>query len=66
MNTVKFGQKSSPFLIIRNLHQLAEDESSNYPLVKAIVKHDLYVDDVVTEAESKVAAIEIQQQLKLE
>lgn len=64
MNTITFGQYSSLFLVIRTFYQLAEDKSSNYPFIKAIVQHDLYVDDVVTRANSEDAAIEIQKQLE--
>ncbi|XP_050444020.1 uncharacterized protein LOC126847685 [Adelges cooleyi] len=64
MNTVTFGQKSSPFLAIRTLHQLATDEAVNEPLVQTVVKRDLYVDDIATGAESEEAAIDLQKKLE--
>jgi len=63
MNTLTFGQKSSPFLAIRTLHQLVEDEAANDKHVQKVVLHDLYVDDVVTGAETEDAAIELQKKL---
>lgn len=43
MNTVMFGQKSSPFLAIRTLHQLVKAEAAHDPSIQSIVKQDLYV-----------------------
>lgn len=63
MNTVTFGQKSSPFLAIRTLHQLIADEVTNMPTLKTIVERDLYVDDVATGAETEEMAIELQKNL---
>jgi hypothetical protein len=58
-----FGQKSSPFLAIRTLQQLVEDEVANDKPVQNIILHDLYVDDVVTGAENKDTAIKLQKRL---
>ncbi|KAF0691758.1 Integrase catalytic domain-containing protein, partial [Aphis craccivora] len=63
MNTLTFGQKSSPFLAIRTLHQLVEDKAANDKHVQKVVLHNLYVDDVVTGAETEDAAIELQKKL---
>ncbi|XP_008179517.1 uncharacterized protein LOC103308231 [Acyrthosiphon pisum] len=63
MNTVMFGQKSSPFLAIRTLHKLVEDEAANMPTVREVVQHDLYVDDVATGAETEELAMELQKNL---
>jgi len=63
MNTVTFGQKSFPFLAIRTLHQLVEEEAAIMPTVKAIVQRDLYVDDVATGAETEEMAIELHKNL---
>ncbi|XP_027842478.2 uncharacterized protein LOC114123628, partial [Aphis gossypii] len=40
MTTVAFGQRSSPFLAIRTLHQLVEDEAEQYPEVRQVVRQD--------------------------
>ena len=38
LNTVTFGTASAPFLAIRTLHQLAEDEGDEYPGAAIILK----------------------------
>uniref|UniRef100_A0A2S2NFZ7 Reverse transcriptase domain-containing protein n=1 Tax=Schizaphis graminum TaxID=13262 RepID=A0A2S2NFZ7_SCHGA len=63
MSTVTFGQRSSPFLAIRTLHQLAEDEAKAYPNVQKVIYQDLYVDDVVTGADSEEEALKLQQEV---
>ncbi|XP_046142528.1 uncharacterized protein LOC123988000 [Osmia bicornis bicornis] len=52
LNTVTFGVSSAPFLAIRTIKQLADDESANFPLASQIIKRDLYVDDLLTGANS--------------
>lgn len=63
MTTVTFGQRSSPFLAIRTLHQLAADEGLAYPEVQQTIYHDLYVDDVVTGADCEESALQLQKDL---
>lgn len=63
MNTVTFGQKSSPFLAIRTLNQLAKDEAINNPYVQSVIENDVYVDDVVTGAGCEEEAIKLQKSL---
>lgn len=63
LNTVTYGVTSSPYLAIRTLLQLAADEGKNYPAAAEIIRRDIYVDDVVSGAESVDAALEIQRQL---
>ena len=52
LNTVTFGVSSAPFLAIRTLHKLADDEKANFPRAVSIIKRDVYVDDLLTGAES--------------
>lgn len=63
MSTVTFGQRSSPFLAIRTLHQLATDEAAKYPAVERLIRNDLYVDDVATGADCESNALQLQQDL---
>ncbi|XP_039315361.1 uncharacterized protein LOC105205344 [Solenopsis invicta] len=51
-NTLAFGVASSPFLAIRAIHQLADDEHHVYPRAAAILKRHLYVDDLLTGADT--------------
>ncbi|XP_011859184.1 PREDICTED: uncharacterized protein LOC105556702 [Vollenhovia emeryi] len=52
LNTLTFGVSSSPFLAIRTLQKLAEDEGRAYPNAAKVLKDDLYVDDLLTGGES--------------
>ncbi|XP_046145779.1 uncharacterized protein LOC123989147 [Osmia bicornis bicornis] len=52
MNTVTFGVSSAPYLAIRTIQQLADDESADFPYASRILKRDLYVDDLLTGANS--------------
>ncbi|CAI6350178.1 unnamed protein product [Macrosiphum euphorbiae] len=65
MTTVSFGQRSSPFLAIRTLHQLVEDEAKQYPEVRQVVREDMYVDDVATGSDSVENGLELQRNLSL-
>ncbi|XP_063993414.1 uncharacterized protein LOC135171055 [Diachasmimorpha longicaudata] len=48
LQTVTFGLSSAPFLAVRCLHQLANDEYERYPVAAERLKRDLYVDDLLT------------------
>ncbi|XP_025996386.2 uncharacterized protein LOC113005268 [Solenopsis invicta] len=50
LNTLTFGVASSPFLAIRTVHQLADDERLAFPEAASILKSHLYVDDLLTGA----------------
>ncbi|UYV61696.1 hypothetical protein LAZ67_1005939, partial [Cordylochernes scorpioides] len=50
--TVTYGTASAPFLAIRTIQQLAEDESSKFPSASSIVFRDFYVDDLISGAYS--------------
>lgn len=52
LNTVTFGVSSAPYLAIRTIHQLADDERSRYPRAAEILQRDLYVDDLLTGSDS--------------
>lgn len=46
--TVTFGTAAAPYLAVRTLLQLADDESESYPRGAAIVKDSFYMDDLMT------------------
>ncbi|XP_011862847.1 PREDICTED: uncharacterized protein LOC105559283, partial [Vollenhovia emeryi] len=64
LNTVTYGLACAPFLTIRTLHQLAEDEGARHPRGAAALRHDCYVDDIVTGAHSLHDAIALQTELR--
>ncbi|XP_017797085.1 PREDICTED: uncharacterized protein LOC108578295, partial [Habropoda laboriosa] len=63
LNTVTYGTASAPFLAVRCLRQLAEDESKDLPIAAKIFKGDFYVDDLLTGASSLEAAFEARDQI---
>ena len=52
LNRVTFGTACAPFLAIRTLFQLADDEGESHPIAANILKRDLYVDDLMSGAQS--------------
>ncbi|XP_011687417.1 PREDICTED: uncharacterized protein LOC105449732 [Wasmannia auropunctata] len=63
LNTVTYGLACAPFLAIRTLHQLAEDERPRFPIGSTILKRDVYMDDVLSGADTLVQARDLQRQL---
>lgn len=63
LKTVTYGVNCAPFLAIRTLLKLAEDEKERYPLASKILATDTYVDDLVTGCASPSEAFELQSQL---
>ncbi|XP_046145552.1 uncharacterized protein LOC114881846 [Osmia bicornis bicornis] len=63
LTTVTYGTKAAPFLAVRALLQLAEDEGQRYPLAVPSIKYARYVDDIFGGADSLVSLIEIASQL---
>ncbi|XP_063992898.1 uncharacterized protein LOC135170770 [Diachasmimorpha longicaudata] len=53
LTTVTYGIRSAPFLSIRFLNQLVEDEGSNYPLAVEPLAKGRYVDDICGGADSE-------------
>ncbi|XP_076301820.1 uncharacterized protein LOC143219898 [Lasioglossum baleicum] len=45
--TVTYGMTCAPFLALRVLQQLLEDEGSRFPLARPILRSNIYVDDVL-------------------
>lgn len=52
LNTLTFGVSSSPFLAIRTVQKLADDEHHTYPRAVEILKNHLYVDDLLSGAKT--------------
>ncbi|XP_064292696.1 uncharacterized protein LOC135309931 [Plodia interpunctella] len=61
--TVTFGTASAPFLAVRVLHQVADDEAMNNAIALKI-KNDFYMDDLMTGAENVNNCYEIYEQMK--
>ncbi|GFW80506.1 integrase catalytic domain-containing protein [Trichonephila clavipes] len=63
LSTVTYGTTSAPFLATRTLKQLALDGAGNFPLGSSVVMSDMYIDDVLTGAETLLEAKELKNQL---
>lgn len=63
LRTVTFGTAAAPYLAIKTLTQLAEDESTDLPIGAAALRNDFYVDDLLSGADSIGEAIERQHQV---
>lgn len=63
LNTVTFATSSAPFMAIRTLHQLANDEADNYPVTSEILKNDFFVDDLSTGESTIKKALSIRNDL---
>ncbi|GBM38205.1 hypothetical protein AVEN_8269-1 [Araneus ventricosus] len=64
LKTVTYGMSNAPFLAIRTLQQLAEDEKSRFPLASEALLHDTYMDDIVSGAPDLKTARRLQSQLR--
>ncbi|XP_055916655.1 uncharacterized protein LOC129949299 [Eupeodes corollae] len=56
MNTVTFGTASAPYLAIKILKRVADDEEANFPEGAKVVREDMYVDDLISGADSIIEA----------
>ncbi|XP_076383739.1 uncharacterized protein LOC143260985 [Megalopta genalis] len=63
LNTVTYGTASAPFLAVRCLQQLAEDEQIRFPNASRTFKEDFYVDDLLTGASTFNEAINLRNEL---
>ncbi|CAK1598013.1 unnamed protein product [Parnassius mnemosyne] len=54
---VTFGTASAPYLAVRTLHQIADDESKNHPKAVQIIKEDFYMDDLMGGADTVEEAV---------
>ena len=53
LTTVTYGLSCAPFLAVRCLLQLAEDEGKNFPLAAEVIKRNTYVDDLLAGEDSE-------------
>ncbi|XP_076278390.1 uncharacterized protein LOC143208142 [Lasioglossum baleicum] len=64
LNTVTYGLACAPYLAIRCLRQLAKVEAQRYPLGSQAVLTDIYMDDVLTGADTVAEARRKQLELR--
>lgn len=58
-----YGLNCSPFLALRTILQLAQEEESSFPLAADTLRTSTYVDDLVTGCSSLEAALQLQKDL---
>ncbi|XP_029155175.1 uncharacterized protein LOC114935959 [Nylanderia fulva] len=61
--TVTYGTASAPYLALRVVRQLAQDEGASFPLAVPVFLSQLYVDDSVFGADDKILARQTRDQL---
>ncbi|CAL1671850.1 unnamed protein product [Lasius platythorax] len=61
--TVVYGTASAPYLALRTLLQLADDEGLKYPLGANAIRNHSYVDDILTGGHTLEQALEVRRQL---
>lgn len=63
LNTVTYGLSCASYLAIRTLQQLASDEEQNFPRGAAVLRTNVYMDDILSGAATVSEAQEILRQL---
>lgn len=63
LRPIKYGTAAKLYLAVKTIFQLADDGQMQYPQVGAIVKTDMYVDDLMSCADDVRFAIELQRQI---
>ncbi|KAK2577587.1 hypothetical protein KPH14_000904 [Odynerus spinipes] len=64
LTTVTYGVSAAPFLALRTLRQLAQDEEVSYPAAADVLRESVYVDDILTGAYSPASALALRHQLQ--
>jgi len=63
LQTVTYGVSSAPFLAIRSLQQLAQDEAKSYPSASEVLVRDCFIDDILVGCENLAAAQALKSEL---
>ncbi|XP_011687752.1 PREDICTED: uncharacterized protein LOC105449960 [Wasmannia auropunctata] len=63
LETVTYGTAAAPYLALRVLEQLANDDGAHFPLAVPVLRHHTYVDDCAFGADDKILARQTRDQL---
>ncbi|XP_033362368.1 uncharacterized protein LOC117240438 [Bombus vosnesenskii] len=63
LNTVTFGLSAAPYLALRCLKMLADDEGHRFPRASSALRRDFYVDDALTGADTKEEVLPLRKEL---
>ncbi|CAG9137880.1 unnamed protein product [Plutella xylostella] len=61
--TNTYGLRCSPYIANRTILELAEQERESLPRAAAVLRTDVYVDDIITGTDSESDALSLQQEL---
>lgn len=64
LNTVTYGVASSPYLAIKVLHTLADDEADTYPTASKVLKRGFFMDDLLWSEPTIAEALQMQKDLR--
>jgi len=63
LNTVTYGEAPASFLVTRTVQELAHGESDKFPAASKIALREIYIDDLILEADTPNAAMTAMQEL---
>lgn len=63
LKTVTYGTASAPYLAVKTLYRLADDEERRFPIAAKVVRSDFYVDDCMSGADNVDEAIDLKIEL---
>lgn len=64
LNTVTYGASCAPYLALRTVKQLCEDEKENFPIAYEVAKNHFYMDDLLAGADSVTEAQELVREMQ--
>lgn len=63
LNTITYGTASAPYLAVRCLIEIANENEINYPVASKIIKRDFYMDDLLTGSNSESELLTLQKDI---
>lgn len=63
LKTVTYGTASAPYMAVRTMQQLADDERQMFPRAAEVVRNDFYVDDCLSGTDTLRDAIALKDEL---
>nr|CAI5845055.1 unnamed protein product [Callosobruchus analis] len=63
LNTVTYGTASAPYLAVKTLFKIADENENKMPLLARIIREDFYMDDLLTGSDSKDGLLCIQHEI---
>lgn len=64
LQTVTFGTAAAPYLAVRTLHQLADDEANAFPDTAPVIKKSFYMDDLMSGNDDVVTTKKMCEEIK--